>query len=152
MASTNFKSIILLLLLSITQVVLSSDSCTTDSDCSPYFTCQGLECKHKKIWPPTLLESFGILSILLVTIVSSASGIGGGGVIVPLGIIILRFGAKEAIALSNGLILANGTTKSIISMFRNHPTIKNRTIIDYNIILIFMPTMILGAFLGSLVG
>ena len=150
MASTNFKFITFVLLLF--QIVLSSDSCTTDSECSPYFTCQGLECKHKKVWPPTLLESFGILSILLVTIVSSAGGIGGGGVIVPLCIIILKFGTKEAIAISNGLILAIGTTKSIISMFRNHPTIKNRTIIDYNIILIFMPTMILGAFLGSLVG
>ena len=149
---TKTKPTTLLLLLLLATVVVSEDTCSSDSDCASYFTCQDSECKHKKVWPPTLLEAFGILSILVVTIASSASGIGGGGIIVPLSIIILQFEAKQAIALSNGLIFANGTTKSIISMFRSHPTIKDRTVIDYNIILIFMPAMILGAFLGSLLG
>ena len=131
----------------------SSTTCITSSDCSSsYFTCQEGECKHKPLWPPTISEALGIIVLVFISVLASASGIGGGGIIVPLNLILLKFEAKEAIALSNGLILCNGMTKSFIGLFRSHPTIPNRTIIDYNIILVLMPAILLGAFIGSIVG
>ena len=131
----------------------SSESCSTSSDCSSsYFTCKSGECKHKNLWPPTITEIGGIIVLIFISVLASASGIGGGGIIVPLNLILLKFEAKEAIALSNGIILCNGLTKSFIGLFRSHPTIPKRTIIDYNIILVLMPSILLGAFIGSIVG
>ena len=129
-------------------------SCTTNSDCKgPIYICTDDDtCQHKPLWPPTLIEIIGIVVIVLISMLAAASGIGGGQILVPLSIILLQFEAKQAIALSNGIILCNGLVKTIVGICRKHPTIKSKTLIDYNIVLILMPTILLGSFIGAIIG
>ena len=98
------------------------------------------------------MEIIGIVVIVLISMLAAASGIGGGQILVPLSIILLQFEAKQAIALSNGIILCNGLVKTIVGICRKHPTIKSKTLIDYNIVILLMPTILLGSFIGAILG
>lgn len=47
------------------------------------------------------MEFFGSVVLGIMIALSNAGGIGGGGIIVPIGIIFFYFKTKEAVALSN---------------------------------------------------
>jgi len=133
------------------QTVLKTD-CIIDDDCSPpYIVCSEGKCHHKKLWPLEIKELIGILIIIILSMLAAASGVGGGSIIVPLSLMLMDYDTKAAIALSNGLILFNGSSKILFGLFKSHPTILHKTMIDYNISLILMPSLALGSFIGGIV-
>ena len=59
-------------------------------------------------FPPSLNDVLGVIVISLMTILSSAGGIGGAGIMIPYMMLFLRLPIKECLPLANifGLISA----------------------------------------------
>jgi uncharacterized membrane protein YfcA len=106
---------------------------------------------HKPLFPLKPLEIAGIATIVFLSMLATSAGVGGGAIMVPLCLMMLKFETKQAVALANGLVFFNGFVKFLMSLQRKHPKIPHRTIIEYNIVIILIPSILLGSVLGSVV-
>jgi len=82
-------------------------------------------------------------------IIAASGGIGGGGILVPLFMLVLGFRPKHAIALSNFTILGGSIANTVLNVRKRHPQL-DRPLIDWDLILIMEPLTIFGAVFGSL--
>merc|ERR1719453_2258578 len=80
-------------------------------------------------------------------IIAAGGGIGGGGILVPLFMILFKFRPKHAIALSNFCILGGSIANTIFNVQKTLPD--GRSLIDWDIIVMMEPSTIAGAVLGS---
>jgi uncharacterized membrane protein YfcA len=80
-------------------------------------------------------------------IIAAGGGIGGGGILVPLYMILLAFRPKHAIALSNFTILGGSIANCYFNVSKTLPN--GRSLIDWDIIVMMEPSTIAGAVLGS---
>jgi hypothetical protein len=124
--------------------------CATTDDCNaPYETCNtgSNKCEHKEVFPLELMEFFGSVSLGILIALCNAGGIGGGEIIVPAGMIFFVFSTKEAVALSNFCIFAASLTRFIINFNLKHP-MKDAKVIDYSIVMVMFPMVLLGSTIG----
>ena len=89
----------------------------------------------------------GVLTVLMA--LSVMSGIGGGGIIVPLLIAFYNLGTKEAIAISGFTILLGSVTRYLITLKERHPD-KDATAIEYGLSNVMLPTVLVGSITGVL--
>jgi Predicted permeases len=112
------------------------------------YGCQTLEkevngvCVHKDMWPPTLIEILAYILIFAFSNLSNATGIGGGGVLIPLLILLMNFPAHNAIPLSKAIIFGG----AIVSVFLNLR--QSQILIDFRIVSILQPMILLGTAIG----
>lgn len=87
--------------------------------------------------------------IVLPSLMAMANigGITGGGLTVPLLITFWGFGMKEAIAISGFQSLVVATVRYIYSRNSRHPE-KNSTHIDYGLVIVMLPLVLVGSFMG----
>lgn len=78
-----------------------------------------------------ILASFGLM-------IAAAGGIGGGGILVPIFILVLRFGPKYAVPLSNITIFGGAITNTFLNMKKRHP-LADRPLVDWDLILVMEP-------------
>ncbi len=78
---------------------------------------------------------------------ASIGGITGGGLTVPLLITFWTFGMKEAIAISGFQSLAVAAVRYVYSRNSRHPE-KNSTHIDYGLVIVMLPLVLIGSFIG----
>lgn len=88
------------------------------------------QCVHKDLLPPHWLEITGFLIIFTAASLANATGIGGGGIHVPILMLIFNFTTHEAIPLSKSLILGGAMVSVCMNYKKMHPT-EHRTLIDY---------------------
>jgi len=102
---------------------------------------------HKELWPLDTLDwvTFGFSAMGLV--LAAGGGIGGGGILVPLFMILLKFRPKHAIALSNLTIFGGSIANTVFNVQKTRPD--GRPLIDWDIIVMMEPSTIAGAVLGS---
>lgn len=124
--------------------------CENDSDCgnTGYQICYLNACQHKHFWPMTASEIFGTLMQMFTAVLALFGGVGGGSLYIPLQVIFYQFETKEAINLSNGLIIAACFGKFCASVFDKNRDAKHMPIIDYNSCLIFAPMVLAGSLFG----
>ncbi|CAN0143504.1 unnamed protein product, partial [Ectocarpus sp. 12 AP-2014] len=129
----------------------------SDADAVDEFGDEGIEFPppeergwHKKLLPPNkwdvatvILASFGLM-------IAAAGGIGGGGILVPIFILVLRFGPKYAVPLSNITIFGGAITNTFLNMKKRHP-LADRPLVDWDLILVMEPLTIGGALVGSFI-
>ena len=72
-------------------------------------------CKHKSVFPMKGLEFWGYFGVIAILVITNVAGIGGGGTVVPVLMIFMRFDAKNAIALSNFSIFLSSLMRWIIN-------------------------------------
>mmetsp|Transcript_20949 Transcript_20949/g.23314 ORF Transcript_20949/g.23314 Transcript_20949/m.23314 type:complete len:248 (-) Transcript_20949:876-1619(-) len=126
------------------------NDCIIDSDCTDtYEHCdlKDLECKHNDVFPLEILEFFGSVILGIMIALSNAGGIGGGGIIVPIGIVFFSFRTKQAVALSNFCIFTASVVRFIINYNQKHPN-KDAKVIDYGVIMVMFPMVLLGSLIG----
>lgn len=82
--------------------------------------------------------------------VAAAGGIGGGGILVPIYILVLKFSPKYAVPLSNITIFGGAITNTFLNLKKRHP-LANRPLVDWDLILVMEPVTIGGALVGSFV-
>jgi uncharacterized membrane protein YfcA len=94
---------------------------------------------------------YGILAAAVGLIVAAGGGIGGGGVLVPVFIMVCGFPAKLAIPLSNVTIFGGSISNCYLNLQKRHPNAEaNRPLIDFDLVNVMEPLTIAGAIVGSL--
>eukprot|EP00347_Sterkiella_histriomuscorum_P016584 403352629 len=127
--------------------------CSQDSDCNPPFIFCSNEtklCEHKPIFPIYEKELVGIVIIPLLLSLFSIAGLGGGGIIIPFSMIFFVFDTKNAIAISNFAIFTCSVTRYIYTLDKKHPhpDKKQNVIIEYNLAIVMLPTVMMGSLTG----
>jgi uncharacterized membrane protein YfcA len=103
---------------------------------------------------PTLfpLRSKDVLGFLLSSmgvILASGGGIGGGGIVVPIYIIIMGLSPRDAIPISSVTVFGGALASLITNLPRRHP-LADRPLVDWNLVLVMEPLILVGTMLGTL--
>ena len=126
----------------------ASTNGTMDARCDK--VCNPDKYPHKALMPMDSSDwwtlSFAALGILL----AAGGGIGGGGILVPLYVLVGQFAPKEAVPLSNITILGGAIANVGFNFWKRHP-FADRPRIDFDIVNVMEPMTIAGAVLGSLI-
>lgn len=105
---------------------------------------------HKPLFPLNMRQDGATIALAVLGLMIAASGgIGGGGILVPLFMLVLGFRPKHAIALSNFTIFGGSIANTVMNVRKRHPRL-DKPLIDWDLILIMEPFTIFGAVFGSL--
>lgn len=100
--------------------------------------------QHKDLFP---LDNYDIIGTILVGVglmIAASGGVGGGGILVPLLIIVYGFHPKYAIPLSNFTILGSSITNMVLNLPKRHPD-ADRPLVNWDLILVMEPVTMAGA-------
>jgi uncharacterized membrane protein YfcA len=120
-----------------------------EDDDAEFFDEDAMFAYHKDLWPLNSMDLFCMLFSAIALIVAAGGGIGGGGILVPMYMIFLRFRPKHAIALSNFTILGGAITNTWFNVQNSDFPDRGGAVIDWNIIVMMEPSTIAGAVIGS---
>ena len=87
------------------------------------------------------LASFGV-------VLGASGGIGGGGIVVPVFIIVSGLSPRAAIPLGSVTVLGGSLAGLLTNLKQRHP-LADRPIIDWDLILVMEPVVLVGALIGS---
>ncbi len=105
---------------------------------------------HKELFPLDISDKLGLLLASLGLMIAAGGGIGGGGMLVPIYALVMKFHTKTAIPLSNVTVLGGAMANFLFNVGRRHP-IADRPQVDWDLILMMEPLTIGGALIGTLV-
>jgi len=139
--------------------------CSADTDChAPRYRCfgpkkeescngmHGCTCHHKSFFPIVPADIEALVLAFLATALAASGGIGGGGLLVPLFILVEDFEADLASPLSSATITGGAIVGYYLYCFRWHPLfpIVQRPLIDYETVLIILPSLLTGTMIGTI--
>ena len=91
----------------------------------PYQQCSGGAnpiCIHKDIFPVLTTEIIAMILLPPMLAIASVSGVGGGGIFVPIAIGLLLFQVKDAIAMSTAIVFETAILRfAFFSAYKPHP-------------------------------
>ncbi|KAL3656885.1 hypothetical protein V7S43_018225 [Phytophthora oleae] len=93
-------------------------------------------------------EVFGMAFAALIIFVAAGGGTGGGGVLDPIYMIIMGLSAKTAIPLSSITILGGAFGNLFLNLRRTRDN-STKPLIDWDVILVMQPLLLLGATCGT---
>mmetsp|Transcript_26303 Transcript_26303/g.72263 ORF Transcript_26303/g.72263 Transcript_26303/m.72263 type:complete len:502 (+) Transcript_26303:281-1786(+) len=104
--------------------------------------------------PPTILplsteDMFGFMLASLGATLGSLGGIGGGGLVVPCYVVVTELDLKQAIPLGSVTVLGGSIAALMLNLRRRHP-LADRPIIDWDLILVMEPLVLVGTIFGSI--
>lgn len=102
------------------------------------------------VFPLELRDYIGFTCAAISVILSIGGGIGPGAILLSVYIIVMDFPPKVAIPLSSVTGLGINTYGNLMNSRKRHPLI-NRPIIDWDLILVIEPVILLGAIIGTYV-
>jgi len=129
--------------------------CEMSRDCMEKSLCQRFPRSGRKMcirrdlaeqW--TWREVLCTMLIIITAMLSAAAGMGGGGVYVPLLLLMLEFSTKEAVPLSQAMIVGGATVNIIMFSGDRHPKFPQRPKIDYDIVMMLNPGLAAGVTIG----
>mmetsp|Transcript_91455 Transcript_91455/g.261198 ORF Transcript_91455/g.261198 Transcript_91455/m.261198 type:complete len:518 (+) Transcript_91455:141-1694(+) len=103
---------------------------------------------HKPLFPLNMSDYLGFGLSCLGLMIAAGGGIGGGGILVPLYVLVLNFTPKYAIPLSNVTVFGGACMNYAMNLSKRHPD-ADRPLVDWDLILVMEPLTILGAIIGS---
>jgi len=112
-------------------------------------------CEHVSIFSKygQVGRDIGVTIVIFAFLtLSSAGGIGGGGIVIPMLLVIANFNAYYAVPLSVTAIFGGSVVRFVMLVRRNHPNpAVKRNLINFDIILLMMPMALAGTTLGVLI-
>mmetsp|Transcript_24243 Transcript_24243/g.35923 ORF Transcript_24243/g.35923 Transcript_24243/m.35923 type:complete len:592 (-) Transcript_24243:271-2046(-) len=104
--------------------------------------------------PPTLmpLETNDILGLLFASmgvLIAAGGGIGGGGIALPVYIMVMGLSPRDAIPISAVTVFGGSLATLLVTCRKRHP-LADRPLIDWNLVLVMEPLVVIGALLGAL--
>ena len=93
------------------------------------------------------IEIIGLVLIFLTSALSNAGGTGGGGLVIPILLLMFKFYTHEAIPISKLTIFAGAVTSFMLNFGQLHPKRKSISI-DYNIPFLIVPMLLFGTMAG----
>eukprot|EP00428_Durinskia_dybowskii_P017482 CAMPEP_0170225364 /NCGR_PEP_ID=MMETSP0116_2-20130129/12391_1 /TAXON_ID=400756 /ORGANISM="Durinskia baltica, Strain CSIRO CS-38" /LENGTH=772 /DNA_ID=CAMNT_0010476085 /DNA_START=89 /DNA_END=2404 /DNA_ORIENTATION=- len=132
-------------------------ACTLDEDCEhyPMRVCDGIDhlCRHKGLFEggsyAVFIDVAAGLMFAFTSGLSISVGIGGGGLFVPLLSLLLCFNLREATALSQACLAGGSSTALLYNLRTRHPS-GRKPMIDYDLVLVMSPILLVGSVIGSL--
>jgi len=109
---------------------------------------QVYEENHKNLFPLSFSDKVGFSCAILGLMVAAGGGIGGGGILVPIFILVMGFTPKHAIPLSNITVFGGAIANSYLNAKKRHP-LADRPLVDWDLILVMEPLTIAGALMGA---
>lgn len=103
---------------------------------------------HKDLFPMDAADFWGTVLIGVGSMIAASGGIGGGGMLVPLLMLIFEFSPKYAIPLSNFTIVGSSITNIVLNLVKRHPD-ADRPLVDWDLILVMEPLTMVGAIVGA---
>mmetsp|Transcript_64077 Transcript_64077/g.75862 ORF Transcript_64077/g.75862 Transcript_64077/m.75862 type:complete len:525 (+) Transcript_64077:2-1576(+) len=103
---------------------------------------------HKDLMPLDFSDKLGFFFATCGLMVAAGGGIGGGGILVPIYILVMRFSPKHAIPLSNVTVFGGAVANTLLNISRRHP-LTDRPLIDWDLMLVMEPLTIAGALMGA---
>lgn len=100
--------------------------------------------QHKALFPLDNSDYYGIIFTIIGLLVAASGGIGGGGILVPILILIFEFSPKHAIPLSTFTIVGSSITNMVLNITKRHPH-ADRPLVDWDLILVMEPLTMAGA-------
>lgn len=146
-----------LLLLAIVQMATCQKpnfgaACRSDDDCdAPVLICAENKCRNKDLFPARTQDIIGTILIIVASAFGIMVGIGGGVVVGPIGYILMNMSFVETNALSNSIALVIAIAKLANSLTGRHPENQKKVLIDYDVIYILAPFILIGSLLSSLI-
>ena len=104
---------------------------------------------HKDLLPLNLDDAVMVSMASVGLSIAAGGGIGGGGILVPIFIIFGKFTPELAIPLSNITIFGGAIGNFYFNRRKSHPLCVGRPVIDYNLMSVFQPMIIIGAIVGT---
>jgi len=128
------------------------EQCSAILECpnAPYEVCDIAKgtCHHKDVYPFLVSEVVGIIVLPILLGLANISGIGGGGLVIPLAMGCFGFSTTQSVAISNSTVLLGAVLRFFgFSVKQKHPH-ADKTVIDYNLASIMLPAVFLGGFSG----
>ncbi|EDQ89896.1 uncharacterized protein MONBRDRAFT_7612 [Monosiga brevicollis MX1] len=111
------------------------------------------QCDHVDLGDGNVGRDVGAVLILFIFLaLASAGGIGGGGIIVPMLLVVGDFPTYYAIPLSVTAIVGGSIVRFIMQVQRKHPNPKvaHRQLINYPMVLLLLPMALAGTVIGVL--
>ena len=93
----------------------------------------------------------GFISLYCSCSISSAGGIGGGGLNVPIFLVIFRYSYNEAVILSLCTVLGNYVSQVALNWNKRHPADQRRPLIYWDAVLILLPAQLGGGSIGVII-
>ena len=126
------------------------NSCLSSDECPFFHECLSNLCQHKDLLPFTLVEILTLFLLCFTSIISTVGGAGGGVFFFPIIMAILKIEPKEAIAISLTSVAGILAIRYSISIPERHMR-RNRPMINYDISIIYCPSIIIGTIFGVLI-
>mmetsp|Transcript_16709 Transcript_16709/g.25240 ORF Transcript_16709/g.25240 Transcript_16709/m.25240 type:complete len:562 (-) Transcript_16709:41-1726(-) len=102
----------------------------------------------KPLFPLTTSDWLGFTCATVGLMIAAGGGIGGGGILVPIYILVMGFSPKHAIPLSNITVFGGAVANTLLNASKRHP-LADRPLVDWDLILVMEPLTIGGALLGA---
>lgn len=102
-----------------------------------------------ELFPLQTLDYVGFVCAIAGLILSAGAGIGGGGILLPVFILIFKFPIKHAIPLTAVTVLGGAVANNVLNARKTHPKHPNRPAIDWDLIIQLEPMTIAGALIGA---
>lgn len=110
--------------------------------------------EDKKVWTYLSEDPWEGLCTLLIfvsAVLASASGQGGGGMFVPILMMVSHMQVEMAVPVSSGIILLGALVNLWYFGTKRHPDFTRKPVIDFDAVVLLMPLQCLGVTLGVLV-
>ena len=107
----------------------------------------GNVCNHKPLFKLQPIEIVGTVVLTILMALAVMSGIGGGGIIVPLLMVFYKLQTKKAIAVSGLTILIGSISRFVLTVNARHPS-KDATCIEYSVTNVMLPVVLIGSVAG----
>jgi hypothetical protein len=91
--------------------------------------------EHKPLFPLDTSDQIGFVLAVMGLMIAAGGGIGGGGILVPIYILVMGFSPKHAIPLSNITVLGGAMANMILNVQKRHP-MADRPLVDWDLILV----------------
>ena len=115
-------------------------------DCAGNTLCIANMCgAHKRLLPAQPLEIAGFFVLGIIMGLCNVAGIGGGAIDVPLVMLFFKFSIKEAIAISNMIILFGTLARYIYKWNDMNPNKPQVVLVDYSLATIMLPITLAGS-------
>lgn len=93
------------------------------------------------------MEIIGTFVLTILNVLTAISGIGGGGIVVPLLMVFFELQTKKAVAVSGFIILLVSICRYVTTLKHRHPD-KDATTIEYGLTNLMLPTVLVGSITG----
>ena len=126
-------------------------NCTCGTDARGHAQCH--MCLHTRFSNVQSSDLLGTVVIFFGGVLAGMSGIGGGGLNVPLLMLVMNFDVwEEAVPLSHIMVFGNAIAQNAVNLRRHHPLQPGRPLVDFAAPILLLPAQLGGNSLGVLVG